>query len=168
MKPEIGQIYEGKITSITNFGAFVALPDGPDGMVHISEVSNGFVKDINEILKVGETVKVKVITIADNGKIALSIKQVAENKKPADKPQFQRPEKKAFTPRPQAQRPAKPKPQPQQILTPDGVWEETVSSDPNFEDMMSKFKKSSQDRMSDLKRGSEGRGYSRRGHGGRK
>ncbi len=162
MKPEIGQIYEGKITSITNFGAFVALPDGPDGMVHISEVSNGFVKDINEILKVGETVKVKVITIADNGKIALSIKQVQE--KPRE-PKF---EKKDFTPRPQPQKAQRPKPQPQQILTPDGVWEETVSSDPNFEDMMSKFKKSSQDRMSDLKRGGESRGYSRRGHGGRK
>ena len=162
MKPEIGQIYEGKITSITNFGAFVALPDGPDGMVHISEVSNGFVKDINEILKVGEVVKVKVITIADNGKIALSIKQVQE------KPQPPKPEKKDFTPRPQQQRTQRPKPQPQQILYPDGVWEETVSSDPNFEDMMSKFKKSSQDRMSDLKRG-EGRGYSRRGNGnGRK
>ncbi|MGN0504800.1 MAG: S1 RNA-binding domain-containing protein [Ruminococcus sp.] len=168
MKPEIGQIYEGKITSITNFGAFVTLPDGPDGMVHISEVSDGFVKDIHDVLEVGQTVKVKVITIADNGKIALSIK------KAQDKPQ--RPERKDF--KPQGQRPANgaprgsKKPQefktapPTQIITSDGIWEETVSSDPNFEDMMSKFKKSSQDRMSDLKRGNESRGYSRRGHGG--
>ncbi len=171
MKPEIGQIYEGKITSITNFGAFVTLPDGPDGMVHISEVSDGFVKDIHDVLEVGQTVKVKVITIADNGKIALSIK------KAQDRPQ--RTEKKDF--KPQSQRPANAGPRafkkpteqkqapPTQILTCDGVWEEKVSSDPNFEDMMSKFKKSSQDRMSDLKRGNESRGYSRRGHGsGRK
>ncbi len=168
MKPEIGQIYEGKITSITNFGAFVTLPDGPDGMVHISEVSDGFVKDIHDVLEVGQMVKVKVITIADNGKIALSIK------KAQDKPQ--RPERKDFN-KPQGQRNGnsaprsfkKPEPKPApptQILTSDGVWEETVSSDPNFEDMMSKFKKSSQDRMSDLKRGNESRGYSRRGHGG--
>lgn len=169
MKPEIGQIYEGKITSITNFGAFVSLPDGPDGMVHISEVSDRFVKDIHDVCNVGDTVKVKVISIADNGKIALSIKQAA------DKPQ--RPQKDD-TPRQERSSQRKParKTQDQQkksasppVLYPDGVWEETVSSNPDFEDMMSKFKKSSQDRMSDLKRGNEGRGYSRRGNGsGRK
>ncbi len=162
MKPEIGQIYEGKITSITNFGAFVTLPDGPDGMVHISEVSDGFVKDIHDVLQVGQMVKVKVISISDNGKIALSVK------KAVDKPRQS--EKKEFTPRPQQSRPVKKpqehKPQPQVIICSDGVWEESVSSDPNFEDMMSKFRKSSQDRMSDLKRGNENRGYSRRGHGG--
>lgn len=165
MKPEIGQIYEGKITSITNFGAFVSLPDGPDGMVHISEVSNSFVKDINEVCKVGEQVKVKVISIADNGKIALSIKQAkpAESQeKRQQRPAQQRPsQQRRPMSKPQEQRPAS-KP----ILYPDGVWEETVSSNPDFEDMMNKFKKSSQDRMSDLKRGGESRGYSRRGHGG--
>ena len=51
------------------------MPDGPDGMVHISEISDRFVKNINEVCQVGETVSVKVISIADNGKIALSIKQ---------------------------------------------------------------------------------------------
>lgn len=162
MKPEIGQIYEGKITSITNFGAFVTLPDGPDGMVHISEVSDGFVKDIHDVLQVGQMVKVKVISISDNGKIALSVKKAVEKPRQT--------EKKDFTPKPQQSRPQrKPqehKPQPQVIICPDGVWEESVSSDPNFEDMMSKFRKSSQDRMSDLKRGNENRGYSRRGHGG--
>ena len=75
MKPEVGQIYEGKITSITNFGAFVSLPEGPDGMVHISEISDRFIKNINEVCKVGDVVSVKVISIADNGKIALSIKR---------------------------------------------------------------------------------------------
>ncbi len=167
MKPEIGQIYEGKITSITNFGAFVALPEGPDGMVHISEVSDGFVKDIHDVLEVGQIVKVKVITIADNGKIALSIKKAQDKPKTFEKKDFSQ---KQQRPIPQQSRsPKKPqehKTAPTQILYSDGVWEETVSSDPNFEDMMSKFKKSSQDRMSDLKRGNESRGYSRRGHGG--
>ena len=167
MKPEIGQIYEGKITSITNFGAFVSLPEGPDGMVHISEISDRFVKNIQDVCSVGDVVKVKVISIAENGKIALSIKKAidkperpAPDKDKDSKPkQFNKPFKK-----PQEQKKQTPPP----ILYPDGVWEETVSSNPDFEDMMSKFKKSSQDRMSDLKRGGD-RGYSRRGNGnGRK
>lgn len=169
MKPEIGQIYEGKITSITNFGAFVSLPDGPDGMVHISEVSDRFVKDIHDVCKVGDTVKVKVISIAENGKIALSIKQTVERPRVPQKDD--RPEKQDRAPQ---RRPArKPQDKPKHttappVLYPDGVWEEQVSSNPDFEDMMSRFKKSSQDRMSDLKRG-EPRGYSRRGNGsGRK
>ncbi len=166
MKPEIGQIYEGKITSITNFGAFVSLDDGPDGMVHISEVSDRFVKDIHDVCQIGDTVKVKVITIADNGKIALSIKQAMDNPQKAE-PKDECPQQRRgnFAPR-KHQEPKKSTPPP--VFYPDGVWEETVSSNPDFEDMMSRFKKSSQDRMSDLKRG-ESRGYSRRGNGnGRK
>ncbi len=164
MKPEIGQIYEGKITSITNFGAFVSLPGGPDGMVHISEISDRFVKNIQDVCNVGDVVKVKVISIAENGKIALSIKK-ANPPAPQEKD-------KDFKPQPQRKPPRKPqetKKTPPPVFYPDGVWEETVSTDQNFEDMMSKFKKSSQDRMSDLKRGGEGRGYGRRGNGnGRK
>ena len=167
MKPEIGQIYEGKITSITNFGAFVTLPDGPDGMVHISEVSNGFVKDIHDVLEVGQSVKVKVITIADNGKIALSIKKAQDNTREERAPQSQRPRtQQRPTQRPRTNHTQDKAPATKQILYPDGVWEETISSNQDFEDMMNKFKKSSQDRMSDLKRGNESRGYSRRGHGG--
>ena len=177
MKPEIGQIYEGKITSITNFGAFVSLPDGPDGMVHISEVSDRFVKDIHDVCKVGDTVKVKVISIAENGKIALSIKQTIERpQRPQREDRPQRPQKDdrpESKDRPQRRAPKKPQDKPQRtappVLYPDGVWEEQVSSNQDFEDMMSRFKKSSQDRMSDLKRGNESRGYSRRGNGsGRK
>ena len=170
MKPEIGQIYEGKITSITNFGAFVTLPDGPDGMVHISEVSNGFVKDIHDVLEVGQSVKVKVITIADNGKIALSIKKAQDNPREERAPQSQRPRtQQRPTQRPRTNHTQDKAPATKQILYPDGVWEETISSNQDFEDMMSRFKKSSQDRMSDLKRGGESRGYSRRGNGsGRK
>ena len=166
MKPEKGSIYEGKITSITNFGAFVSLPDGPDGLVHISEVSNGFVKDINEILTVGQTVKVKVISIAENGKIALSIKQAMPRE---EKPQ----QTQQSRPRPQGERKFQPKktvekPQFNPNVPPEEYWEEQISSNQGFEDMMNKFKKSSQDKFSDLKRGGESRGYSRRGHGGRK
>lgn len=168
MKPEKGSIYEGKITSITNFGAFVSLPDGPDGLVHISEVANGFVKDINELLTVGQTVKVKVISIAENGKIALSIKQAQpkeekpQQTQPASRPRPQNNERKFTSKKPEQ------KPQFNPNVPPEEYWEETISTNQGFEDMMNKFKKSSQDKFSDLKRGGESRGYSRRGHGGRK
>ena len=64
---EIGSIVEGKVSGLTNFGAFVSLPDDKSGMVHISEVSTSFVKDIHEHLQVGQDVKVKVIGISDEG-----------------------------------------------------------------------------------------------------
>ena len=75
MAVEIGAILEGKVTGITNFGAFVEFPDKTTGMVHISEVSSSFIKDIHEKLSEGDTVKVKVIDINEKGKIALSIKK---------------------------------------------------------------------------------------------
>ena len=78
----VGSIVEGKVTGITKFGAFVALPEGKSGMVHISEVADTFVKDINEHLSVNDEVKVKILSINDNGKIGLSIKQAKERKKP--------------------------------------------------------------------------------------
>ncbi len=171
MKPEVGQIYEGKITSITNFGAFVSLPEGPDGMVHISEISDRFIKNINEVCKVGDVVSVKVISIADNGKIALSIKKAKAPEAPKSEKRFDKDKDKDKDFKPQrkpVRKPQEAKKTPPPVFYPDGVWEETVSNNASFEDMMSKFKKSSQDRMSDLKRG-ESRGYSRRGNGnGRK
>ena len=75
---EIGAIVEGKVTGLTAFGAFVSLPDGKSGMVHISEVSNSFVKDIKDFLKEGQDVKVKVVNITDEGKISLSIKKAED------------------------------------------------------------------------------------------
>ena len=75
MAVEIGKIFEGKVSGITKFGAFVELDDGVNGLVHISEISDSFVNDINDILKVGDKVKVKVIKINDEGKISLSIRQ---------------------------------------------------------------------------------------------
>ena len=78
MQLEVGQLVEGKITGITNFGVFVEFGEGKTGMVHISEVAQTYVSDIRQHVKEGDTVKMKILTIADNGKISLSIKQ-AEN-----------------------------------------------------------------------------------------
>jgi len=74
MSLEVGQIVEGKVTGITNFGAFVELPTGQTGLVHISEVADEYVKDVNQFLKQNDLVKVKVLNL-DKGKIGLSIRQ---------------------------------------------------------------------------------------------
>lgn len=71
---EVGQIVEGKVTGITNFGAFVELSNGQTGLVHISEVADEYVKDVNQFLKQNDLVKVKVLNL-DKGKIGLSIRQ---------------------------------------------------------------------------------------------
>ena len=75
MELTVGAILEGKVKTITNFGAFVALPDNKTGMVHISEVANTYVSDIRQHLSEGQDVKVMVIGI-DGGKISLSIKRL--------------------------------------------------------------------------------------------
>lgn len=80
MSIEVGSIVEGKVTGITNFGAFVELSNGKTGLVHISEVADAYVRDINDFLNEDETIKVKVISMSD-GKIGLSVKQV--NPRPA-------------------------------------------------------------------------------------
>lgn len=78
MSVEVGSKLSGKVTRITNFGAFVELPDGSTGLVHISEVADRYVKDINEHLSVGDEVTVKVLNVEKNGKIGLSIKKANE------------------------------------------------------------------------------------------
>ena len=75
MQLQVGMVLEGKVTGITKFGAFVALPDGKSGLVHISEIANTFVNDVHDYVEDGQTVKVKIIGIADDGKINLSIKK---------------------------------------------------------------------------------------------
>ncbi len=77
MELAVGQIVEGKVTGITKFGAFVSLPNGKSGMVHISEVAHVYVNDIREHLTDGQTVNVKIIAM-ENGKINLSIKKTME------------------------------------------------------------------------------------------
>ena len=84
MSIEVGSTVEGKVTGITKFGAFVELPSGDTGLVHISEVANTYVKDISKFMKPDDTVKVKVIKIGADGKIGLSIKQLEESPELAD------------------------------------------------------------------------------------
>lgn len=71
----VGTILDGKVTGITKFGAFVAIAPGKTGMVHISEVANTYVSDISQHLTIGQEVKVKIISIDENGRINLSIKK---------------------------------------------------------------------------------------------
>lgn len=158
MTHEVGTVVKGKVTGITNFGAFVEIEGGKRGMVHISEISRSYVEDISKVLSVGQAVECKIISISDDGKLALSIKQALP---PAEKPQVGK--KREFTKRPQRKYTPAPK-----VTSPgDFEWQSSTNSG-SFEDMMSKFKKTSEDKMSDLKRG-ESRGYSRRGNGsGRK
>lgn len=143
---EIGAIVEGKVTGLTAFGAFVSLPDGKSGMVHISEVSNSFVKDIKDFLKEGQDVKVKVVNITDEGKISLSIKKAEDA-------------------------PKEPAPRPKRNDRPRGgsnVWQgqpkQQNDGAMSFEDMMARFKQVSDEKMTDLKRSTDSKhgGYSRR------
>lgn len=75
MQLEVGSVVEGTVTGITKFGAFVSLPDGQSGLVHISEVADAYVTDVSEYVSQGSVVKVKIIGISDVGKINLSIKK---------------------------------------------------------------------------------------------
>ena len=75
MELTVGTIITGKVTTITKFGAFVALPGGKSGLVHISEVSGSFVTDVHDFLTEGQEVPVKVLSISPEGKISLSVKQ---------------------------------------------------------------------------------------------
>ena len=74
----VGSVLEGKVTGITKFGAFVSLPEGKSGLVHISEIAYSYVNDVKDHLKEGQEVKVKVIGIDENGRINLSIKQAMD------------------------------------------------------------------------------------------
>lgn len=82
MELAVGEVLEGKVKTITKFGAFVALPENRTGMVHISEVSNTYVKEIRDHLTEGQTVRVKVLSIDETGKISLSVKRAQEQQRP--------------------------------------------------------------------------------------
>ncbi len=78
-KIETGSIITGKVTGVQPYGAFVALGENIQGLVHISEITHGYVKDINDHLKVGDEIKVKVLSVDENaGKIGLSIRATEE------------------------------------------------------------------------------------------
>ena len=84
MEFEVGSILEGKVTGITKFGAFVSLPGGRSGLVHISEIAYSYVNDVKDHLTEGQEVKVKVIGIDNNNRINLSIKKAQD---PPPRPQ---------------------------------------------------------------------------------
>jgi len=69
---KVGSIYDGKVVAVKEFGAFIELAPGTDGMCHISELAHGFVKSVNDVVTIGDTVKVKVINVDDTGRIKLS------------------------------------------------------------------------------------------------
>ena len=75
---KLGSIYEGKVISIKDFGCFVELAPGTDGMCHVSELAHGFVKTVSEVVKIGDVIKVKVINVDDSGRIKLSRKALME------------------------------------------------------------------------------------------
>lgn len=126
MPLEVGSVVEGKVSSITKFGAFIQLPDGNTGLVHISEVAEHYVSDIKDYLRENQTVKIKVISIDSKGKLSLSIKRVEGEKSRAPKPHA--PENVDWSPK-----------------------EDNLS----FEERMSKFKKDSEEKLSVLKKNFE-------------
>ena len=148
MQFKTGDIVEGKITSITSFGVFADIGEGLSGMVHISEISRNYVNDSNDFVKLGDTVKMKVISIGEDGKIALSIR------KASDEPPVKR-ERKPREPR-------VPSPPDRSF-----VWEAEAHAPASFEEMMSKFKQRSDEKMSDLKRKNPEARRNKRGSGGR-
>ncbi len=82
MTLQVGAIVEGVVTGITHFGAFVELPGGKTGLVHISEVADTFVRDIKDYVKEQDHVKVKILSMDEKGKVGLSIKQAQEGYRP--------------------------------------------------------------------------------------
>ncbi|MGN0675786.1 MAG: S1 RNA-binding domain-containing protein [Oscillospiraceae bacterium] len=141
MQLDVGKIYEGKVTGITKFGAFVELEPGTTGMVHISEVANTFVSEIKDHLTEGQVVKVKVLAVGEDGKISLSIKKAADN--PPPRKDFKRGGNNGGNGGRRFDGGNNSKPQQEKApLTPEAA----------FEDMLNKFKQSSDERMGDLKK----------------
>ena len=134
MQVEIGKIYEGKITGITKFGAFVEIESGVTGMVHISEIANTYVNEIKDHVQEGQVVKVKVLSVEDK-KISLSIKKAVDNP-PQNNKGGQRPPRNNHNNGRNVWEPKKPVPQ----------------SEMSFEDMLAKFKQNSEEKQCDLKR----------------
>lgn len=165
MSIEVGNILPGKVTGITNFGAFIDLGNRKTGLVHISEVSNSYVKDIKDVLTVGDDVQVKVMEIAADGKISLSIRRASETEESAEapkeaKPKFQKAPRNNDSQGFKKNGYSAPKSAP--------TFEKKSPSQAkvnDFDAMMSSFLKDSEDRLTSLKRNTEGK---RGGRGGRR
>jgi len=148
MQLEVGSILEGKVTGITKFGVFVELSEGKTGMVHISEVSSNYVTEITDHVKENQVVKVKVLSIGEDGKIRLSMKKLNEDEPEEKKSAPRREQKQDFS-----------------RSSSDMGFQKNQSNQPmSFEDMLTKFKQSSDEKMSDLKRNMD----SKRGSGSRR
>ena len=147
MELEVGSIIEGKVSGITKFGAFVALPEGKSGLVHISEVANAFVSDVSEHVQMGQTVKVKILGVSPEGKINLSIKRAIENPQPDYAPR-----RNPAPRRESAPRPAQPQP----------FAADPPSADQDFEDRLKKFMQESDSRIADNRLYAEHRSRGRR------
>lgn len=145
MELTVGAILEGKVKSITNFGAFIALPENKTGMVHISEVSNSYVSDIRQHLSEGQDVKVMVIA-SENGKINLSIKRLEPRQQSPGSPRPQQPRREP--PRPARTAPTPP-PAPK-------------TADQLFEEKLKAFMSESDSKISSLRQYSDHRTKSRR------
>lgn len=148
MQPEVGKIYEGKVTGITKFGAFVEIEPGVTGMVHISEVANTYVSEIKDHITEGQQIKVKVLGVSEEGKISLSIKKALPP-----------PPRKAATggahsggSRPGSGRQGGGRPSQNRRAADKAAPKEPASPESAFEDMMNRFKASSDERMSDIKK----------------
>ena len=146
MAIEIGSLQEGKVTGIMNFGAFVSLPGGKSGLVHISEIANSFVKDVHDHLQVGQTVTVKILDINDQGKINLSIKRALDEKAEAEKQAAVQQQYVA---------PSRPKlPEMGEVAPP--------SADLSFEEKLKKFMQASDSKNADKRRNTERKQHARR------
>lgn len=135
-KLEVGAIVSGKVTGIAKFGAFVEIAPQKTGLVHISEISNDFVRDISDHLQKDQVVNVKILSISPSGKIELSVKQAETSGPEKDKT-------------------------PQRGKSSDCKPFSRKSSQPaktnSFEDMMAKFKKMSEDKLSGMAAPAENR-----------
>jgi len=148
MAIEVGTKLEGKVTGITHFGAFVELAGGVTGLVHISEVADNYVKDVNDHLKIDDVVTVKVINVDKDGKIGLSIKQAI------DRPAGDR--------RPPSDRKPYGDRKPYRGDRSGGYRNDSKLS---FEDKMSRFLKDSEERISSLRKNTDSK---RGGRGSRR
>ena len=153
MELTVGAVLEGKVKSITNFGAFIALPENKTGMVHISEIANAYVSDIRQHLTEGQDVKVMVINL-DGGKVNLSIKRLEPKPQNAGRPNFRReggegrPERQDrpnFRSNP-APRPAAPTRAAAPVPPP-----APKTKDQQFEDMMKAFMSESDSKLSGMR-----------------
>ncbi len=148
MELTVGDILEGKVKSITNFGAFIALPENKTGMVHISEVANAFVSDIRQHLTEGQDVKVMVIG-NENGKLNLSIKRLQPKAPREGAP------RRENAPRPAQDRPARPAAAPQPPAAP-------KTADQLFEEKLKQFMQESDSKIAACGRYDHPRPRSRR------